>query len=123
VKNINLINEKLVNDINRLRLSEDVSLDPGRFGQSIGEYKEMMAKANEMFVENRELLVEVGKLMEEIVVVVKENERLINKGIEVAEGTTRKKKKSEYEMVLKELNELNREAEGVTIYGNINNLF
>eukprot|EP00826_Nyctotherus_ovalis_P060601 TRINITY_DN8522_c0_g1_i3.p2 TRINITY_DN8522_c0_g1~~TRINITY_DN8522_c0_g1_i3.p2 ORF type:complete len:126 (-),score=45.00 TRINITY_DN8522_c0_g1_i3:19-396(-) len=123
MENIELFNQKLTDDINRLVLSEGVLLDPARFGQAIEAYNEAIRRANLEFTENKDLLLEIAQMMEKLIEVIKENAELITKAIAIAETKAQTKEKSLYEMTMSDLNELNKNLERVAIHGNINCLY
>ena len=123
MENIEVFNEKLTNDINRLKLSEGILLDPVKFGQTMQTYNEAIKRATLEFTENKDLLSEIALIMKELIVVIKENEELILKGITAAESKSQTKEKSEYKNTIASLNELNLNLRKIALYGNIDTLF
>jgi len=123
MENIGLFNEKLNNDINRLKLSEGIMLDPTKFALSLENYKDALQKVNSEFFEKRELLLEIADIMQELTKTIQENEKMILESIEISENKGNKKEKIVYENALNDLSNINKKYEKIAIFGNIDNLF
>ncbi len=118
-----LLGEKLISDINRLRLGEGTLLDPTKFGQGIEAYSEAVRSLNEEYGEKREVLTDIARIMRELAEVTKENASLIGRGVMAAEAKSETQENRMYGVAMKEIRTLGKQLEAAAICGNIDSLF